>query len=143
VTRLGIAAFIISASLRLAAQPAPRTPDGKPNLEGIWNNSTLTPLERPAELAGKAQLTQEEAANYLKGVTERNDYDHRRVAATEADVNQGYNNFWWDRGSGLADRRSALITDPADGRVPALTELGLRLQTAARLQALEHPADGP
>jgi hypothetical protein len=143
VTRPAIAAFIITASLRLAAQPPPRTADGKPNLEGIWNNSTLTPLERPPELAGKPRLTPEEAAGYLKGIIERNDTDHGRASSTEADVAQGYNNFWWDRGTGLADRRTALITDPPDGRVPPLTAGAQKRQAAARARALEHPADGP
>src|SRR5438309_980812 len=56
---------------------APRTPDGQPDLQGIWTNATLTPLERPTELAGKDTLTPQESAEYTKRVLERWDRDNR------------------------------------------------------------------
>ena len=56
-----------------AAQTVPRTPWGQPDLQGIWNNSTLTPLERPEELADKEFLTDEEAANLEQETIDRNE----------------------------------------------------------------------
>src|ERR1700692_1862954 len=55
----------------------PRTPDGQPDLQGIWSNATLTPLERPPELAGKQFLTEEEGAEYEKRVLQNNNADRR------------------------------------------------------------------
>ncbi len=55
----------------------PRTPDGQPDLQGVWTNSTLTPLERPAELAGKAVLTEQEAADYVKRLLQQVNTDRR------------------------------------------------------------------
>src|SRR5690242_18219239 len=64
---------------------APRAPDGHPDLQGIWTNATITPLERPAELAGKAFFTEQEAADYEKRVARENNRD-RRSSQAEVDV---------------------------------------------------------
>jgi hypothetical protein len=91
------------------------------DLQGIWSNATITPLERPSDLAGKPTFTAEEAAAYEKQVVARNNVDHRSGNA-EADVTLGYNNFWWDRGTKVVgSRRTSLIVDPEDGRIPPLT----------------------
>src|ERR1700684_3575274 len=91
---------------------------GQADLEGIWSNATITPLERPADLAGKQTFTAQEAAAYEKQVVDRNNVDHRSGNA-EADVTLGYNDFWWDRGTKVVgSRRTSLIVDPPDGRVP-------------------------
>src|SRR4029077_5454013 len=68
------------------AWTVPRTPDGQPDLQGIWSNATLTPLERPRELAGKPFFTQEEAAEYEKRALQQNNADRRDNRDTEADV---------------------------------------------------------
>src|SRR5258705_10991261 len=75
-----------------------RTLDGQPNLQGIWTNSTITPMERPRELAGKELFTEKEAADYEKQARERNNGD-RRDSNAEADLTVGYNDVWWDRGT--------------------------------------------
>ena len=118
----------------------PRTPDGQPDLQGIWTNSTLTPLERPAEFAGKPFLTEAEAAAYEKQLAEVNNRD-RRDGSAEADVGRAYNDFWFERGTRVVpNRRTSLITDPADGRVPPLTpEAAKEGQRARRVPA---PASG-
>ena len=69
------AVLSLIAVLPLAAQSyrAPRTPDGHPDLQGVWSYATLTPLERPTELAGKQVLTEQEAAEYQKRVLEEAD----------------------------------------------------------------------
>ncbi len=125
------------------SQNAPRMPDKKPDLQGIWSNATITPLERPQDLAGKAFFTAEEAAAYEKQVRARNDGD-RRDGNPEADLAVGYNDFWWDRGTRVVSTlRTSLIVDPADGRIPPLTPEAQK-RAAARAEARRlHPADGP
>jgi len=113
------------------------------DLEGIWSNATITPLERPADLGGKATFTPEEAAAYEKQVVARGNVDNRPKNA-EADVASAYNQFWYDRGTkAVGTRRTSLIVDPPDGRIPALTaEAQKRVQeTRAWMEA--HATDGP
>src|SRR4030095_16363312 len=99
----------------------PQTPDNQPDLQGIWSNATLTPLERPAEFAGKEFFTPAEAAEYEKRARERNNGDRRDANAT-ADLAGGYNDFWWDRGTKVVSTlRTSLIVDPPDGKIPPLT----------------------
>ncbi len=94
----------------------PRTPDGKPDLQGVWTNVTITPLERPANLAGKEFFTPAEAADYEK-VTVANNNADRRDGPAAADVGRAYNDFWWDRGTKVVPTlRTSLIIDPKDGR---------------------------
>ena len=98
-----------------------KTPWGDPDLQGTWSNQTLTPLERPREFANKPVLTEAEAAAYEKRLVEAGNVDNR-TPGTVQDVNLAYNQVWWDRGNKIvADRRSSLIVDPPDGRIPALT----------------------
>jgi hypothetical protein len=137
-----IAAFTIAAAATLAAQTS------KPSdLDGVWAFSTLTPLERTAEFAGKPTLTPAEAAAFEKRTIERNDRDRRDGASADADLGGAYNEFWWERGTHVANVRGRLLTslviDPPDGRIPELTR-------QAQLRAMErnndrrqHPADGP
>src|SRR5262245_58950459 len=124
-------------------QKLARTPDNRPDLQGIWTNATITPLERPQEFAGKAFFAPEEAAAYEKQVRERNNGD-RRDANPEADLAVGYNDFWWDRGTKVVSTlRTSIIVDPPDGRVPALTPEAQK-KAAARAEARRlRPADGP
>src|SRR5579884_1188297 len=68
----------------------PRTPDGQPDLQGVWEMSTLTPLERPAEFAGKPFLTEQEAAAYQKRTLDQLNSD-RRDGSSEADLRRNYN----------------------------------------------------
>jgi hypothetical protein len=121
----------------------PRTPDNRPDLQGIWTNGSMTPLERPREFEGKAFLTPAEAADYEKQVRERTHGD-RRDANPEADLAVGYNDFWWDRGTKVVSSlRTSLIVDPPDGRIPALTPEAQK-RAAARAEARRlHPGDGP
>ena len=144
-----ISAFVITGVL-LAWIPAagqktwtpPRTPDGKPDLQGIWNNATLTPLERGAEYAGKPMLNEKEAADFEKAMLKDVDAD-RRDGAALADVNRAYNEFWRDRGRITPDRRTSLIIDPPDGRVPPLTPAAQKLAAERAAQSRGHEFDGP
>jgi hypothetical protein len=121
----------------------PRTPGGQPDLQGIWTNATITPLERPAELAGKQFFTEAEAAAYEKQIAVRNDVD-KRPTSVETDVALGYNAAWWDRGTRVVKTlRTSLIVDPPDGKIPALTADGERRAAALAAERKAHPADGP
>jgi hypothetical protein len=134
----GIAAFVIAALWLLPVCAA-----GQSNLEGIWTNGTVTPLERPADLAGKAFFTKTEAAAYEQQARERNDADHRETTS-DADLTTGYNAFWWDRGTKVVSTlRTSIITDPSNGRIPALTPDAQKRATERAEARRLHPADGP
>ena len=126
------------------AQSRARTPWGDPELSGIWDYRTMTPLERPDELAGKETLTDEGAAIYERDRLQRLDKD-RRVAdgiSAAQDVRNAYNQFWWDYGTKLTeDHRTSLIVEPRDGKIPALTP-GAQKRWERRAARM-HPADGP
>jgi hypothetical protein len=121
----------------------PRLADGHPDLQGIWSNATVTPLERPTDLAGKATLSDEEAAEYAKAAVQRQNGD-RRDGGSEADVARAYNDFWYDRGTKtIKTHRTSLIVDPPDGRLPALTPQAAKKQAERAEYRVSHPADGP
>jgi hypothetical protein len=128
------------------ASPAiPRTADGKPDLQGFWDFRTLTPLERPEQFKDKPFLTEEEAAEI-----EQRNAERRARAAAPSDLDReprkpggggaavgGYNDFWMDGGvTVVGDRRTSLIVDPPDGRLPALVP-GVRRQVGSMVEDLE------
>lgn len=93
-----------------------RTVGGQPDLQGLWTNSTTTPLERPAAMADRALLTPEEVAALDAEAVGRNDRPPR------AGDTGTYNEFWWERGTRLP--QTSLVIDPTDGRLPAMTAEG-------------------
>jgi hypothetical protein len=141
--RLLMGGFALLATVTLAipgaaqgkASTASRTPDGKPNLAGIYSFSTITPLQRPETLAGKATLDEEEAAEFEASENTRLNRDlfdpiKGQPSAGYAPRAEGgvlsYNEFWYERGSRLTkDKRTSLIVDPPDGRIP-LTDAARR-----------------
>jgi hypothetical protein len=145
-TALCLLMAAIAADVRVTGQqPAKhaasiaRTPWGHPDLQGIWNNSTITPLERPRSLAGREFLTPEEAKALDTAAADR--YDQRLDNAAQ-DVDAAYNQFWWERGNTVASLRTSLIVDPADGRIPALTPDGQK-RAAAIAARLRGVTQGP
>src|SRR3954470_22969433 len=106
-----------AAADRAKAWSPPRTRDGRPDLQGIWDFRTLTPLERPDNFSGKDVLTAEEAVQ-LEDRAAQN-----RVDRAPPKGNPGtYNQFWFDFGTKVTpDNRTALIVDPPDGKVPPMT----------------------
>ena len=112
-----------------SSSTVPRMADGKPDLQGVWSFATVTPMERPSELGEKAVLSEAEAADFEAASAQRSNRDTNVPAGNVGD----YNNFWYDRGTSvLGNRRTALITDPPDGRIPPLTaEAQQRVDAAA------------
>jgi hypothetical protein len=120
------------------------TPDGQPDLQGVWGFATITPLERPNDLAGKEFFKDaKEAAEYEKSFLSQNNRD-RRDGPADADVSRAYNDFWWDSGSRVVPTlRTSLIIDPPNGKLPALAPEGQK-KAAERAEARRlHPYDGP
>ena len=126
----------------LSAQRSPRTADGHPDLQGMWLNDTATPLERLKDWADKATLTDAEAREYEKR------YQLDRTAALTRDTPEFELDVAGDLdtyvpGRLLPGNRTSIITDPKDGRVPALTaEAQRRLKDQAERQN-SHYAEGP
>jgi hypothetical protein len=139
--RPAVAAFLACSWLGAAGAQSPaRTSWGDPDLQGLWSNATLTPLQRPAELAGRPFYTAEEAAAF----------DAQRVAQTNADrpLRPGevgaYNDLFFERGThGVKTRRTSLVVDPPDGRIPPLTPEAQDRVAARERDAAMRPADGP
>jgi len=112
-----------------AATSVPRTPDGRPDLQGVWDFSSVTPLQRPAVLAEKEFLTEEDASALEAEAAARGDRPPR-----PGDPGS-YNRFWFDDGTKVVGtRRTSLIVDPSDGRLPSYTPEG-RARMAAREEA--------
>src|SRR5262245_47256127 len=116
---LALAAFIVACGLDAVGQSGsptiPRTPDGHPDLQGVWNYATEMPLQRPDELAGKTSLTPEEVAKY------REQMAARRRERQGGRPSRYSNEF--DDALAKADwsTRTSLITDPPDGKIPKAT----------------------
>ena len=108
--------FVPLTPFAAEAQSPLRTPDGRPDLSGLWSFVSATPLQRPEEFGDKALLSDEDIA----ALQER--------AQQSAGVRQpppgetgSYNRFWTDIGATRTDRRTSLISDPPDGRLPPVT----------------------
>jgi hypothetical protein len=114
-----------------------------PSFEGIWNSASLTPFQRPAELGNKGFYTEQEAAVYEKSKAQEVNRD-RRDGGQEADIARAYNELFFDRGTKLArTRRTSMIIDPPDGRVPPMTPEARKKFQEIQEKFTVHPADGP
>lgn len=151
----GLAALLVVGWLTPVsawAQAAPRTAWGQPDLQGVWDFRTITPMERPESLGDQEFLTNEQIADLERDVADRN----ARLAARPAQrtvvsnsVDRGvdgapgsYNNFWMDRGTRvIGTRRTSLIVDPPNGRIPPMTAAAERRRAAERQHTRDHPAD--
>ena len=137
---LAVAAVALLIPLSAAAQSTsvPQTAWGKPDLQGVWDFATMTPMERPEQFAGKATLTDEDVAAVVEGSNQR-----WQAISEGGDNSTGtYDEFWFDAGTGVTeDRRTSLITSPADGRIPDLTPTAAERTAARRTYLAEHPAD--
>ena len=134
----------------IVAKPwkSPRTPWGDPDFQGIWDYRTITPLERPSALSAQPFLTDAEAAIFEREENRRQNRDLIDPAKGGLQYPPGgvipYNEFWYDRGNSVVgSKRTSLIVDPPDGRLPPLTPAGQKLADAAaeadRETQLGHP----
>jgi hypothetical protein len=120
-------------SLSSASSSVPRTQDGRPDLQGVWDFGSVTPLQRPAELAGKEFLTEEDVAA-MEAAAAARDVDRPPPPGQTG----AYNRFWFDNGTKVGEtRRTSMIVDPPDGRLPAYAPAGearMAARAAARLR---------
>ena len=134
---LGVALLLTVALAPAYAQrasepaPPPRTAWGAPDLNGVWDFRTLTPFERPSELADQEFFTEEAAAEFeadrLAEFAVRDDQEPE-------DIVGNYNQFWFDPGNKVSEtNQTSLVVDPPDGRVPALTPPAAAREAAALL----------
>ena len=122
------------------AAPPMRTPDGQPHISGIFTFRTITPFQRPEQFAGRENLSTEEAAAFeaSERIRQNRDlFDPEKGSGNYQPRSEGgvlsYNEFWYERGIELtSDKRTSLIVDPPDGRLPPRTEAA---QMAARERA--------
>jgi hypothetical protein len=141
-----LAAFVTVATLALAREvvgqgrTVPRTPWGDPDLSGLWTNATLTVLQRPPELAGKEFFTSDEAEKFEQTRVEQTNADR---PARPGEVG-AYNDVFFERGKrGVKSRRTSLVVEPRDGRIPAFTPDAQRRVDARASEEQVRPADGP
>jgi hypothetical protein len=122
---------------------SPRTPWGDPDFQGVWNIASGTPLERPAAYAGKEYLTDEELRQAEQEAKERSDADRRLGSGTLADLRREHNDFWFAKRTSILTRRTSLITDPPDGKLPPLTPEAARKTPAPgdELRGTDGPED--
>src|SRR5438046_6560742 len=124
---VAVAGLLFSAATAFAQTKGwtpPKTPWGDPDLQGVWNDATSTPLERPDRVGAKSVLNDEEAGDFQQQLANELSRDRRDGIGTEADVARAYNEHWMDsRRLRIADRRTSLIVDPPDGHIPPLVQL--------------------
>ena len=131
---------------------ASRTAWGQPDLQGVWDFRTITPMERPEALADQEFLSAEDVADLEQGIADRDARlaarPAQRTVATNS-VDRGvdgapgsYNQFWMDRGTRvIGTRRTSLVVDPPNGRIPPMTSAGEQRRAAEREYVRDHPAD--
>jgi hypothetical protein len=130
---------IVTAAAATAAWSVPRTADGQPDLQGIWNSGTATLVERPDSLKGKERFSPAEAAAYEKSIQDRN---NQNVQSGNQGSVGTYNEAFWEFGTKVSKTlRTAMIYEPSDGKLPPLTPAAA-IEVHRRQEAIRHPA-GP
>ena len=122
IVALAGAALALAPAVVHAQGEVPRTPDGQPDLQGVWNFSTATPMERPPELAGRETLTPEEAAEWEANLAVERAGLESELETAPLEARVGYSlRVWFEWGDSLEDtRRTSLVVNPPNGRIPAV-----------------------
>jgi len=142
--RLSLLSVLAALSLGPALVAGQRVqPDPHQAFEGMWNSATATPLERPRQFKDKPFFTAAEAAEWERQVALRNEEPSPQAATTGTGTGT-YNTFYREFGTRTVKTlRTSIVTDPPDGRIPALTaaaaEVGRR--RLERMKAAENPED--
>src|SRR5690242_17209893 len=118
-----------NASSTSTAQSAPKTPWGAPDLQGTWSNTTVVPFQRPKEFGNREFMTDDEYKKAQEALLKRDAQpgrDSRQsngqdIRGTEKDVARAYNEHWFGDKPTDVGRRTSMLIDPPDGRMPALT----------------------
>ncbi len=122
LTSVVLVALVGAALAPAAAAQSPlRTPDGDPDLQGLWNFSTATPMQRPEDLAGRETLSAEEAAEWEQELAERRRAGDSTSPTASLEARVSYEQaIWFEQGNSLERQRTSLIVDPPNGRIPAV-----------------------
>ena len=123
-----VAAIAALTPIAADAQSVPRTAWGAPDLQGVWDFRSLTPMERPADLADTEVFTAEEAAEFSEESIRRRSRDNDTSGRVVP-----YNDFWFDEGTSVTTERTSLVVDPPDGRIPAMTSGAVKRREAAAM----------
>ena len=154
ISLVSLSAVPTAGQAQTTASDIRRTRAGRPDLNGVWDFRTVTPLERPRELADKEFFTDEEAAAFASRRVQDSNVDLNRATTVTArrvvnatpetvDLAAAYNNFWYDRGTTVVEtKRTSHVIDPPDGRIPTLTPAA-RERTAARAALSQRITEGP
>ena len=135
---------VVCLAVPAGGQESLRTAWGTPDLQGVWDFRSITPLERPEDRGDQEFLSEEEAANLEQAAVDRvEELANREAQRTEVGGNIGaYNDFWMDRGTRtVGTRRTSLIIDPPNGRIPPRTPAGEQRAAAKRARQQVSPAD--
>jgi len=131
-TAVSVTLAFASTTAIAAEYRIPRLADGTPDLQGVWTNSTATPMERAPSLGNRRAYTEEEAAKVegtararVENDAKPSDPNVKIGAAASLPPVGNYNQFWTDRGMSVAnirgEKRTSVIIDPPNGRIPPLT----------------------
>jgi len=155
---LAAAALLLSASVAQAQSDLPRLPNGKPDLQGVWSNKTLTPLTRDRALGEQRVLTPEQVqaleqaqADFVEAEYAPSDPNREAGAGAQGgndgDTDDGYNEFWKEVGDRIqminGEYRSSIIIEPANGQIPFRQGISLRRQLPEGLSANDGPEGRP
>ena len=141
---VGVLAPVCAAAQATNTTASPRTTWGDPDLQGVWDYATITPMQRQEKYGDREFLTEEEVAELERGAVERDRAaDAAPARRAEAGANVGaYNRFWMDYGTQVAeDRRTSRLIDPPNGRFPALTPAGEAMAKSRTGFGAEMPSD--
>lgn len=139
----GSPATKVAPAAKAKTWTAPRLPDGRPDLGGYWSNNTATPLERPPAVAGKEFLTDEEARTLEQTSRDRTLANDRQKIERPREIGSYNAIFLEDSRWAMANKRTSIITDPKDGRMPPLTPEAKRKFDADQEYHSRHVHDGP
>ena len=117
--------------------------DRVPDLRGVWNFSTATPMQRPEDLADRVLLSPEETAQYEREIADRRRAGDSTSDSASLEARVSYEQaIWFERGDRLTASRTSLVVDPPDGRIPEVTE-DAEQRAALRRESRGRHAWGP